>query len=79
MHPEEVSTDSLQPGQVGFIACNIKESSEGRTALITSNYSLIELSTAHIGDTLHRFGAPVEPMPGFKAAKAMVRSLLVGN
>lgn len=27
---------------------------------------------AHIGDTLHRVGAPVDPMPGFKPAKAMV-------
>lgn len=29
MHPEEESTGSLQPGQVGYIACNMKESSEG--------------------------------------------------
>ncbi|KAJ8589176.1 translation factor GUF1, mitochondrial [Rhizopogon salebrosus TDB-379] len=28
MHPEEVPTSSLQPGQVGYIACNMKESSE---------------------------------------------------
>jgi len=55
MHPEEVPTNSLQPGQVGYITCNMKESSE-----------------AHIGDTLHRMGAPVDPMPGFKPAKAMV-------
>ncbi|KAI0071753.1 GTP-binding protein lepa [Panus rudis PR-1116 ss-1] len=55
MHPEEVPATSLQPGQVGYIACNMKESTE-----------------AHIGDTLHRVGAPVDPMPGFKPAKAMV-------
>ncbi|CCM04403.1 uncharacterized protein FIBRA_06580 [Fibroporia radiculosa] len=55
MHPEESPTASLQPGQVGFIACNMKESSE-----------------AHVGDTLHRVGETVEPMPGFKLAKAMV-------
>ncbi|KAG7448060.1 translation factor GUF1, mitochondrial [Guyanagaster necrorhizus] len=55
MHPEEIPTNSLYPGQVGYIACNMKESSE-----------------AHIGDTLHRLGAPVEPMPGFKPSKAMV-------
>ncbi|KAK0211021.1 P-loop containing nucleoside triphosphate hydrolase protein [Desarmillaria ectypa] len=55
MHPEEVPTNSLYPGQVGYIACNMKESSE-----------------AHIGDTLHRLGTPVEPMPGFKPSKAMV-------
>lgn len=30
---------------------------------------IVEL--AHIGDTLHRPGAAVEPMPGFKPAKAM--------
>ena len=29
VHPEEVPTDSLRPGQVGYIACNMKESSEG--------------------------------------------------
>ncbi|KAI0797564.1 GTP-binding protein lepa [Abortiporus biennis] len=55
MYPEEVLTTSLRPGQVGYIACNMKESSE-----------------AHIGDTLHRVGSAVEPMPGFKPAKAMV-------
>lgn len=32
------------------------------------------MDAAHIGDTLHRVGEPVEPMPGFKPAKAMVRS-----
>ncbi|KAI8982841.1 GTP-binding protein lepa [Trametes punicea] len=55
MHPEEVPTECLRPGQVGFVACSMKESSE-----------------AHIGDTFHRVGQPVEPMPGFKPAKAMV-------
>jgi len=34
MHPEEVPTASLQPGQVGYIACNMKESSEGETIAI---------------------------------------------
>lgn len=29
MHPEQVPTTSLHPGQVGYIACNMKESSEG--------------------------------------------------
>ena len=29
MHPEELPTVSLRPGQVGYIACNMKESSEG--------------------------------------------------
>ncbi|KAK7467364.1 Translation factor guf1 mitochondrial [Stygiomarasmius scandens] len=55
MHPEEVPTNGLYPGQVGYIACNMKVSSE-----------------AHIGDTLHRVGEPVEPLPGFKPSKAMV-------
>ncbi|TBU46475.1 GTP-binding protein lepa [Dichomitus squalens] len=55
MHPEEVPTDCLRPGQVGFVACSMKESGE-----------------AHIGDTFHRVGQLVEPMPGFKPAKAMV-------
>ncbi|KAG6868828.1 Translation factor guf1 mitochondrial [Termitomyces sp. T159_Od127] len=57
MHPEEVPTNSLHAGQVGYIACNMKESSEG---------------SAHIGDTLHRVGEPVDPLPGFQPAKAMV-------
>ncbi|KAH9043066.1 GTP-binding protein lepa [Lactarius pseudohatsudake] len=55
MYPEEVPTTQLLPGQVGYIACNMKQSSE-----------------AHIGDTLHRVGEMVEPMPGFQPAKAMV-------
>ncbi|TEB26571.1 translation factor GUF1, mitochondrial [Coprinellus micaceus] len=55
MHPEEIPTQSLNPGQVGFVACNMKQSSE-----------------AHIGDTLHRVGSPVEPLAGFQPAKAMV-------
>ncbi len=29
---------------------------------------------AHIGDTFYRVGHPVEPMPGFKPARAMVRA-----
>lgn len=29
MYPEEVPTTCLRPGQVGYIACNMKESSEG--------------------------------------------------
>ncbi|TDL25027.1 GTP-binding protein lepa [Rickenella mellea] len=55
MHPEEIPTTVLYPGQVGYITCNMKESSE-----------------AHIGDTLHRVGEFVEPLPGFIPAKAMV-------
>ena len=31
MHPEEVPTSQLLPGQVGYIACNMKQSSEGET------------------------------------------------
>ncbi|KAL5635426.1 hypothetical protein ACGC1H_004276 [Rhizoctonia solani] len=55
MHPEEESTEMLQAGQVGYITCNMKESSE-----------------AHIGDTLHHAGEQVDPLPGFRPAKAMV-------
>lgn len=73
MHPEEVPTKSLRPGQVGWVACNMKESSEGAsTRLLLSQNSIIDLHAAHIGDTLHRVGVPVDPMPGFKPAKAMV-------
>ncbi|KAF9014048.1 translation factor GUF1, mitochondrial [Cyathus striatus] len=55
MHPEEVPVSALHPGQVGYIACNMKDSSE-----------------AHIGDTVYHVGQAVEPMPGFKPARAMV-------
>ena len=71
MHPEETPTTTLRPGQVGFVACNMKESSEGNVAIIIWTH-LVTLWLAHIGDTLHRVGAPVDPMPGFKPAKAMV-------
>ncbi|KAF8503398.1 GTP-binding protein lepa [Russula emetica] len=53
MHPEEVPTSQLLPGQVGYIACNMKQSSE-----------------AHVGDTLHRVGYPVEPMPGLSTRQS---------
>ena len=29
LYPEEVSTGTLLPGQVGYVSCNMKESSEG--------------------------------------------------
>ena len=29
MHPEEIPTQNLNPGQVGYIACGMKQSSEG--------------------------------------------------
>ena len=71
MHPEEIPTPELRPGQVGYIACNMKESSEGKINLV-EHLSWAEDLLAHIGDTLHKVGALVEPMPGFKPAKAMV-------
>lgn len=71
MHPEEVPTDMLCPGQVGYIACNMKESSEGMGISLLRYVSHI-FHSAHIGDTLHRVGVPVPPMPGFKPSKAMV-------
>ncbi|KAG5654114.1 Translation factor guf1 mitochondrial [Sphagnurus paluster] len=67
MHPEEVPTDSLRAGQVGYIACNMKESSEAK-----KKQSYEGFRVAHIGDTIHRVGESVEPLPGFKPAKAMV-------
>ena len=75
MHPEEVPVKSLNPGQVGYIACNMKQSSEGKMSL----HILADIRTneepnpeAHIGDTLHRAGSDVKPLEGFKPAKAMV-------
>ncbi|KLO10549.1 Guf1 protein [Schizopora paradoxa] len=55
LHPEQTPTGILKTGQVGYIACNMKESSE-----------------AHVGDTLHKVGEPVEALPGFTPAKPMV-------
>lgn len=71
MHPEETPTTSLQAGQVGYIACNMKVSSEGRYWLRLIVLALTLLS-AHIGDTIHRTGEPVEPMVAFQPTKAMV-------
>ena len=71
LHPEEVSTSVLFPGQVGYVSCNMKESSEGLNASSPILSSLM-LVLAHIGDTFHLAGQPVEPMPGFQQAKAMV-------
>lgn len=33
MYPEETPTTALYPGQVGYVACNMKESSEGADIL----------------------------------------------
>lgn len=32
LYPEEVSTSVLLPGQVGYVSCNMKDSSEGSNA-----------------------------------------------
>ena len=76
MYPEEVPTASLRPGQVGYIACNMKEASEGRQVLFEYGLSAYTKPQAHIGDTLHLVGGPVDPMPGFQPTKAMVRQLV---
>ena len=34
MHPEEVPMSSLNPGQVGYIACNMKQSTEGNSKFL---------------------------------------------
>lgn len=34
MHPEQVTTDVLYAGQVGYIACNMKEPSEGISTIV---------------------------------------------
>ena len=75
MHPEEVPTESLRPGQVGYIACNMKESTEGKQA--TSLANITSCSLAHIGDTLFRVGEPVDPMVGFQPTKAMASPLCI--
>lgn len=40
MHPEETPIQALHPGQVGYIACNMKQSSEGvlRSPLVSFIY-----------------------------------------
>jgi translation elongation factor EF-4 len=45
MHPEEIPTESLRPGQVGYIACNMKESSEGKQSTFFSNIALYTSSS----------------------------------
>lgn len=55
MHPEQKPTGVLNAGQVGYVACGMKDSAE-----------------AHVGDTLHRVGEPVEALQGFTLSKAMV-------
>lgn len=78
MYPEEIPTGILCTGQVGYIACNMKESTEGMYVFQSSKQMFNDLIfVAHIGDTLHRVGEPVPPMPGFKPSKAMV--CLVGH
>ena len=42
MHPEEVPTDCLRPGQVGFVACSMKESSEGWAYLSSTGTKLTD-------------------------------------
>ena len=73
MHPEEVPTVQLLPGQVGYIACNMKQSSEGKFLHFPFICPHVG-DAALIGDTLHHVGNAVEPMPGFQPAKAMVCS-----
>lgn len=40
MHPEEVPTSELRPGQVGYVACSMKESSEGEWHFICGKVSV---------------------------------------
>lgn len=74
LHPEEIPTQSLNPGQVGYIACNMKQSSEGNVSDLRK-HSAHTSWVAHIGDTLHHAGELVEPMEGFQETKAMVNRL----
>lgn len=55
MYPNEVPTDVLLAGHVGYLYANLKSTDE-----------------AQIGDTLCNPKHPVDPLPGFKPAKAMV-------
>jgi translation factor GUF1, mitochondrial len=76
MHPEETSTGRLLAGQVGYIACNMKESSEGMSLRPMNLSADAKRYAALIGDTFYRVGAKVDPMPGFKPSKAMVRQFM---
>nr|KAG5710219.1 hypothetical protein BaRGS_006738 [Batillaria attramentaria] len=55
MHPNQLPTDALYAGQVGYIITNMRNTAE-----------------AQIGDTFCHERAEVEPLAGFKPAKAMV-------
>ena len=65
MHPEEVPTAQLLPGQVGYVACNMKQSSEGK---ILNNARLLFLTWV-LQPTLVipciMLGIPSSPCPGF--------------
>lgn len=61
--------------KVGYIACNMKQSSEGLSMSspgMNRYANSHDMPSAHIGDTYFRVGQPVEPLAGFKASKAMV-------
>lgn len=73
LHPEQTPTGILKTGQVGYIACNMKESAEGAKFHGEANHIANILHLAHVGDTLYKTGDPVQPLPGFTPAKPMVR------
>lgn len=75
MYPEQTSTGKLRSGQVGYIACNMKESTEGICLQPFQSAFVIDIYEAHVGDTFHKVGDSVQPFPGFMPAKAMVRAL----
>ncbi|EJU05637.1 Guf1 protein [Dacryopinax primogenitus] len=56
LHPEETPTGMLQAGQVGYLACNMKNSNEAQ----------IGDTVFRVGESKH------DPLPGFQPTKAMV-------
>ena len=78
MHPDQQKTDVLFAGQVGYITCNMKNSSEGklRRWRFATQDCLMLCYLAHIGDTLHHVGKPVKALPSFAPTKAMVNTVV---
>lgn len=72
MHPEQTPTNLLNTGQVGYIACNMKDPTEGLFRYCLYHRKMVTVKTALVGDTLYRSGESVEPLPGFMPTKAMV-------
>jgi translation elongation factor EF-4 len=82
LHPNETSTAFLAAGHVGYVGEMAWNRRAQRYRVLTciwvcafSVCNMKAASEATVGDTFHKVGDVVEPLPGFKPTKAMVRLL----